>query len=201
MKALLASSILLLSLPCFATWPDDNEDSQTQDQEQDQNQDQDQSQMQDQSQSTTSEQANSQSINVDGRSPGRSFIGGSDATASDQKVIAINGGWLTGSAGFSFNITDKEQRKWRWANELEADGLAQAAIDMRCTIKSVYKALGSKAACRDKLMPVQRPTQGNGALRDAEHDAAINELRRQILMMQEQCDDKATRAFETCVNK
>lgn len=202
---IIATTVFILSRTAGATGShrdDGNDQDQTQDQSQEQSQDQDQSQdqLQDQSQSQQADQANSQSLSLENRTPGRSFVGGGDSTSDDQKVFAISGGWLTGSAGIRLDLTDKDARKLRVAAEWRADGRVAAADQLTCSIKDINKAFGGADTCYTLLAEskVIRITNGEAAIQQAELDEMrqqMRELRRMIEQQEEVCD----RQFESCV--
>jgi hypothetical protein len=175
-------------------------DTLTQDQTQDQSQEQDQDQLQEQSQSQSSDQANSQSISFENRTPGRAFVGGGDSTAADQKVFAVSGGWLTGAMGFRLDLTDRDSRKLRIAEQWRADGRVAAADKLTCSIKAIYKPFGSADECYTVLAgsAVTHIVDGEKALKQAELDElrkTVEQLQRQMEMQDEKCD----RQWESCV--
>ena len=102
-----------------------------------------------------------QSINIDARTPGRSFIGGGDSTSEDQKVFAISGGWLTGNAAIRFDLTDKDARALRVAREWRALGLVGPSNKLQCSVKVVYKPFDTPEKCVIALTPLPPPPQTN----------------------------------------
>lgn len=90
-------------------------------------------------------------VSITNKRPGTSFIGGGDSTASDQKVFAIGGGWLSGNASFRFDLTDKDARVLRIAREWNAEGNHHAADKLQCSVKVVWQPFGSPEECYDAL--------------------------------------------------
>lgn len=121
------------------------------------------------------------STHIDARTPGRSFVGGGDSTATDQKVFAISGGWLTGSAGIRLDWTDKEARVLRIADDLEADGLVLESDDMRCSLSRIYRNVGgTKDKCRARMVAGRALAQPQDA-----KSSEIDELRRMVQELSE----------------
>lgn len=150
-------------------------------------------------------QANEQQVNFNSnhQTPGRAFIGGGDSTADDQKVFAINGGWLTGSAGFRLDLTDKDARKLRRADSLRARGLYEAANELECSAKVMRKALGGEDACL-KMLGEQRIVGRTRTFNDATQDRQIEELTRQVNAMREELarrEETCDRRWQKCVQK
>lgn len=122
----------------------------------------------------TAEASGTQNVNIDSRRPGSSFIGGGDSTASDQKVFAVSGGWLTGNASFRFDITDKDARKLRIARDWKADGYAAELVNkMQCSAKIVYKPFGSKEKCEVALKVPETVPTGNVTITEDEYHGLL----------------------------
>jgi len=186
----------------FSTGKDKDPDVE---QEQDQDQQQEQeanAEAQAEAHASSEASSNEQSTNISSsyQRPSSVYLGSGNSSASDQKVFSLGGGWLTGGAAIRFDLTDKEARKWRWADEIEVDGYPLAAVEMRCTIKTLYKALGGKDDCVTKLSG-NRIADGT---KDNAQDVQIEEMMRQLEYMrdelerkEEQCD----RQWESCIRK
>ena len=122
---------------------------------------------------SSSEASGTQNVNIDARSPGRSFIGGGDSTADDQKVFAVGGGWLTGNASIRFDLTDKEARALRIASQWHADGLIKQSYRMQCSLKIVYKPFGNPDKCFTTLSPPKPEPTGNVVLTEDEYHGLL----------------------------
>lgn len=159
------------------------------------------------------------STHIDARTPGRSFIGGGDSTAPEQKVFAISGGWLTGSAGIRWDWTDKEARTLRIADDYEADGLIGIADDLRCSLRRIYRNVGgSKTKCRAEVDQARQDAASASQVVPADEIAELRRMVRELSQASQRaaydaqdaencaepcpdCDEQATRAFQACVAK
>lgn len=122
-----------------------------------------------------------QTVTFEGnRTPGRGYVGGGSSSADHQKVRAISGGWLTGMAAIRWDATDKELRSLHRADNLRARGLIEAADQLECSAKVIWKAVGgSKVECVT-LLSAERLLLAQASSRDVEQDALIEALQLQL---------------------
>lgn len=127
-------------------------------------------------------------VSITNKRPGTSFIGGGDSTASDQKVFAIGGGWLTGNASFRFDLTDKDARVLRIAREWNAEGNHHAADHLQCSVKVVWRPFGSPGECYEALNPPEPEPIGRYLSHDEYHELTM------VQVQQEEFDEAVEQA-------
>lgn len=115
-------------------------------------------------------------VSITNKRPGTSFIGGGDSTASDQKVFAIGGGWLTGNASFRFDLTDKDARVLRIAREWNVEGNHHAADKLQCSVKVVWRPFGSPEECYDALNQPEPEPVGRYLSHDEYHELTMAQV-------------------------
>jgi len=154
-------------------------------------------------QEQTTVQSSSQATTITSQRPGSSYVGGGSSNATDTRVRAISGGWLTGSAGIRWDVTDRESRTLRIADEMEDRGQISSADRMRCSIRGIWKVVGGTSdACWTELSGSR--TKIDRTSHNREYDVAIQDLQRQLELLQEDVerdDEACERRWESCVGK
>ena len=111
---------------------------------------------------------------INSKRPGNSYIGGGNSSAEDQKVFAIGGGWLTGNASIRLDLTDKDARTLRVAQEWKDAGYIDAANKLQCSIKLIHKPFGSAEECEAALaQPPAEVPMGYTIISEEDYDMLL----------------------------
>ena len=122
-----------------------------------------------------------QNVTFEGnRSPGRGYVGGGSSSSDHQKVRAFSGGWLTGMAAIRWDATDKELRALDRADNLRQRGQVDAADQLECSAKVMYKAVGGNREECVIMLAQHRESVAKNSERDAEQDVLIEALQQQL---------------------
>ena len=171
-----------------------------------------------------------QTVNFNGpselKTTGRAYQSSGDATADCQKFGGISSGWVGGALGLGVNFTDKECRQLQIYDRLVDRGLLTVANATLCqtrTLRKIYGRDGS-GTCQTDLTDAYKASQGDAT---AEVRDEMDELRRMVQELSltsrqatpadaygddacteservadcPDCEEQATRAFQTCVTK